>query len=184
MSTSTQTLPTILVTGPPPSKYTVAYIKFHYPVPDVPPPPSTYVPATPKHRFGPVPDNVGSPKLQAPAGARFSEELNAFVPENTHYSIRGYEKRILAPTLRHRLRSLFGLKNKPELIMAMGLTHSKMSLISLEEAQSRPDIVYRPGEGDCLSDEELASRGFSDLITLDEANATDEIRLRSVANRV
>ncbi|TCD68496.1 hypothetical protein EIP91_010671 [Steccherinum ochraceum] len=140
--------------------YTNAYVAIHYRVPEPPSPPSPYSPPTSKHRFGPVPSHVHKPKEQAPNGVRYCEELHAFVPSSARYGIRGIHKHVVCPTLTQRVRKFFRLKVKSELVLAMGLSHSDLSLISLDEAQRRPDIRYRLSEPEFTAGQ-LEARGFA-----------------------
>lgn len=102
----------------------------------------------PVSMFGPVPPQLIAPRLQAPVGARYCEEVDGFVPENLAYRIRGIEKAPRKKVMKTQKLAdrLFKPKQKiahEPLVMAMGLTHGKMELISLSHAQLCPNIVYR-----------------------------------------
>ncbi|KAF7798485.1 hypothetical protein EIP86_009706 [Pleurotus ostreatoroseus] len=94
--------------------------------------------------YGPVPHTVVWPREHAPAGSRYCPEVDAFVPAHLPYRIRGLKKakpryRFLSKIM-HRIRTGQPYEN---LVMAMGISHGELKLISLQEAQQRPDIVYR-----------------------------------------
>lgn len=93
--------------------------------------------------FGPVPHYIYFPKEHAPTGSRYCEEIDAFVPEHLPYRIRGLKKATSKwPWTKLVYRIRYGHKYE-NLVMAMGITHGSIELISLREAQGRPDIVYR-----------------------------------------
>ncbi|PSR74498.1 hypothetical protein PHLCEN_2v9795 [Hermanssonia centrifuga] len=104
--------------------------------------------STPVEMYGPVtpiPEIKLIAEHRAPEGTRYCEELNAYVPADLQYRIRGIP---VAKETRKKtfVERLFKRQSKDEgepLVMAMGLTHGKMGLISLGEAQSRAAIVYR-----------------------------------------
>ena len=108
--------------------------------------------------FGPVPDDIHFPKEQAPPGARYCEEIHAFVPAHLPYRIRGIKKAHPKVTKDFhgwlkRMGHKAGLRVSPTrfgrrllyepLVMAMGLSHGQLKLIELGEARQRPEIVYR-----------------------------------------
>ena len=82
------------------------------------------------------------PKEHAPAGSRYCEEVDAYVPAHLPYRIRGLRRRSPGwwAKLKWRLKYGFPYEN---LVMAMGISHGDIELIDLKEAQKRPDIVYR-----------------------------------------
>lgn len=131
-------------------------------------------------RFGPIPETVVCPKLQAPEGSRYCEELDAFVPEGLSYRIRGIGKTNSHRTsFSARIFPGFFRKEREKLVMAMGLTHAKLKLIPLSEAQRRKDIVYHSVD---TSDNGTASSGGSDseLISLFEARGSPETIYRTL----
>ena len=100
---------------------------------------------TPVEAFGPVPATVFFPKEQAPEGARFCEEVNAFVPADLPYRIRGIKKDDSTrknKTFVQRIFSKNAKKTDTNLVMAMGLTHAKLHLVPLAEAQQNNAIRY------------------------------------------
>ena len=65
-------------------------------------------------------------------------------------------------------------------VIARGATHTKMTLISLEDAQKIREVVYHSVEH--LTDGAAFGRGFrTDLISLRDARQRDEIKYRSVS---
>ncbi|THG96463.1 hypothetical protein EW026_g5371 [Hermanssonia centrifuga] len=132
---------------------------------------------TSARKYGRVKKTFLIPK--APEGARYCEEVNAMVPADLPYRIRGISIEPRKKTLVERLlRKEFKEDGEP-LVIAMGLTHGKMELISLGEAQQSRDIVYRSVEK--LDDGENFGRGFrTDLISLGEAKRRPEIVYRGL----
>ncbi|OSX63376.1 hypothetical protein POSPLADRAFT_1033030 [Postia placenta MAD-698-R-SB12] len=101
------------------------------------------LPKASEQNFGPVPEHeAGMPwKMKvAPDGARYCEELDAYVPAHLTYTIRGI-KQTKAP-LKDRMRSrrFWRVDGKDaevdRTVCAIGLTHGKMTLVSLKDAQS------------------------------------------------
>ena len=92
--------------------------------------------------FGPRPAHVVWPKEHAPVGSRYCEEVDAYVPADLPYRIRGIHRRNPGwwAKLQWRLKYGFPYEN---LVMAMGVSHGEIKLIDLKEARSRPEIVYR-----------------------------------------
>ncbi len=135
---------------------------------------------SPVDKFGPVPDAVLCPKVQAPEGSRYCEEIHAFVPKGLPFRIRGIEG--TKPIRQSRKGRFFrGLFNRqPEnMIMAMGLTHGDLNLIPLGEAQQRAEIVHH--SVDTLNDADLFTRGFrTDLVSICDARQSPEIKYRTV----
>ena len=104
--------------------------------------PSAVPVANPLAAYGPVPDTVFDPLAKVPEGARYCPMVNGYVPSDLPYRVRGL--RNLKP--KKTIGTLLG--KKPELIMARGLTHSKIRLVSLEEAQQTESIrCHDLGEG-------------------------------------
>lgn len=100
---------------------------------------------TPVEAFGPVPATVLFPKIQAPEGARFCEEVHAFVPADLQYRIRGIsiqEKTSKNKTFVQRIFGKHAKKTDTPLVMAMGLTHAKLNLVPLAQAQQDNAIRY------------------------------------------
>ena len=109
--------------------------------------------------FVPVPPEIQFPREQAPGGARYCAELDAFVPAERLYKIRGINK--ARPRITkdfgewvRRVGFKAGIRARPTgpgrwlyyepLVMAMGLSHAELTLVELKEARKRADIVYRP----------------------------------------
>ena len=66
-------------------------------------------------------------------------------------------------------------------VLASGVTHMKMTLISLEDAQRSREVVYHSVEH--LDNGREFGRGFRiDLISLREARARSEIKYRTIFN--
>ncbi|OCH89956.1 hypothetical protein OBBRIDRAFT_793771 [Obba rivulosa] len=108
-----------------------------------------------KRRFGPVhPEDAGFPFLarqRIPLGARYCEELDAYVPEDLSYRIRGIKKLRLPLKERILTREFWrrggDCAKANRIVSAIGLTHSSITLVPLKDAQRNPDIKYR-----CLDD--------------------------------
>ena len=82
------------------------------------------------------------------------------------------------PTLAQRI--LNKSIRKGDDVIARGATHSKMTLISLEDTQKSREVVYHSVEH--LTDGAAFGRGFrTDLISLRDARQRDEIKYRSVS---
>ena len=67
--------------------------------------------------YGPVPDTVLYPKSAAPAGARFCEQVNAYVPADLSYRVRGLpiqgaaqQKTTKAANFKRNVQRLFSKK--------------------------------------------------------------------------
>ncbi|KAH9946469.1 hypothetical protein B0H21DRAFT_693690 [Amylocystis lapponica] len=108
-------------------------------------------PATPHPTgYGPVPleqRGITWQRKVVPEGARYCEELDAFVPENLPYCIRGIKQRKAPLTQRVFTRGFWRVENEDSgadrTVCAIGLTHRRMNLISLKEAQNTPWVKYR-----------------------------------------
>lgn len=134
----------------------------------------------PVDKFGPVPEGVLCPKVQAPDGSRYCEEVHAFVPDGLPYRIRAIEGANLSKQ-RPKGRFFPGSSKRGSggLTMAMGLTHAKLNLIPLGEAQKRGEIVYH--SVDTLDAGDLLNRRFgTNLISLREARQNPDIKYRTV----
>ena len=103
---------------------------------------------TPVEAFGPVPATVKYPKERAPQGARYCEEVDAFVPADLPYRIRGIRKE--PPRKKTLLRRILNVGEKDEfpVVLAMGLTHGKMHLVPLDQAQ-KDDTIRLHGIEEC-----------------------------------
>lgn len=96
--------------------------------------------STPVEAYGPVPVTVKYPKNRAPQGARYCEEVDAFVPADLRYRIRGIRKE--APHKQTLVRRILNIRHKDDspVVLAMGLTHGKMHLVPLAQAQKDDSI--------------------------------------------
>ena len=92
-----------------------------------------------------------------------------------------YCKRVIKgarPALAQRILNK-GIR-KGDDVIARGATHTKMTLISLEDTQKSREVVYHSVEH--LTDGAAFGRGFrTDLISLRDARQRDEIKYRSVS---
>lgn len=131
--------------------------------------------STPVEAYGPVPATVKYPKDRAPQGARYCEEVDAFVPADLRYRIRGIRKE--APRKQTLVRRILNIKHKDDnpIVLAMGLTHGKMHLVPLAQAQ-KDDSIRLHGIEDR---ERVAEPDFkTDLIPLWEAQTRPDIVYR------
>ncbi|KAI0915610.1 hypothetical protein AcW1_001487 [Taiwanofungus camphoratus] len=100
--------------------------------------------------YGPVPESEAGlhwKKKAVPEGARYCEELDAYVPADLPYCIRGI-KQARAPLKRRVLtRGFWRPAGKDaavdRMVCAIGLTHNKMNLVPLAKAQKDASIKYR-----------------------------------------
>lgn len=100
-------------------------------------------------RFGPVsPEDAGMPWIaqrSIPPGARYCEELDAYVPAELPYRIRGIKKHRRPLTKRILTRKFWSMAEDAAdgVVSAIGLTHSSIRLIPLKVAQQDRVIKYR-----------------------------------------
>ncbi|OBZ66488.1 hypothetical protein A0H81_13678 [Grifola frondosa] len=146
----------------------------------------TNMAAASKRVFGPVPE-PGLPwkPTVIPPGARYCEELDAFVPANRPYGIRGIAKRRAPLMERVRTGELFHVESKDEqMTMAFGLTHKTIMLVPLMHAQQSAEIKYRGLEGSenkrverMTSANGTIHKGLT-LVPLEQAQKNVEIKYR------
>ena len=95
--------------------------------------------------FGPRPHHVIWPYEHAPSGSRYCPEADAYVPEKSFYAVRAIKRAPAHPRFWHKLMSrLKHGRRIPmlKMVVAMGVSHANIELISIKEAQRRPEIVY------------------------------------------
>lgn len=142
--------------------------------------------------FGPVPATVLFPKLQqAPQGARYCEEVHAYVPASYQYRIRGIQvegprhcpkKSLVARLFSKPTAKADNESDADNLVLAMGLTHGKMYLVPLEVAQHDNKIRYHGLDDiDTTANDEAAAvekKYGGDLLPLWEAQTRADVRYR------
>lgn len=90
-----------------------------------------------------------------------------------------YCKRVIKRARAPLTQRVLNRDNKKGDVIARGATHAKMTLISLGDAQGKPEIVYH--SVDHLDNRALFGRGFrTDLISLTDARQRAEIKYRTV----
>ncbi|EMD35790.1 hypothetical protein CERSUDRAFT_96014 [Gelatoporia subvermispora B] len=101
--------------------------------------------------FGPVrPEHAGLAfvaRRHVPHGARYCEELDAYVPADLTYRIRGIQKHQLPLKKRVLTREFWRHEGENaqvnRIVSAIGLTHGTMNLVPLKDAQRNANIKYR-----------------------------------------
>ena len=132
--------------------------------------------------YGPVPETVYDPKSHTPEGVSYCEQINAFVPTGLAYRVRGIRKMATADkkTLVDRI---FKKKTDDSVVLAMGLSHARMNLVPLAEAQADPEIKFRGIDSPAVPAEPpRAVQGDREvpLVPLWEAQMRPDIRWRLV----
>ena len=135
--------------------------------------------------FGPAPATVFDPKSYTPEGARYCEQVNAFIPADMSYRVRGIRK-MAVPEKKTLVARLFKSTKKTDdssVVLAMGISHARMHLVSLADAQADADIKYRGIDTPAVPAlPKRAVQGDREvpLIPLWEAQARPDVRYRWV----